>query len=247
MVTQPSRRAHLRRALSDYAWQTYPWRELVVCDEQHAGDADGVLADLAALGRDDVRCVTPSGRLTLGALRNVGWASASGEVTLQLDDDDRYHPDRIAVQAGAWQRAGTLAVFLTEVMHYDPRVQTIGVTNWVQSPPGCFPGSLHCARDAPVCYPEVGEAARNADDSAMVAQLRALDGLHGLTGAPYLYVYTAHGANTMTPAHMAMLAGGLGQSRGLLLRREEALRQDLAPFWLSGVTVQGANDPAFTL
>jgi len=129
MVTQPSRRAHLRRALSDYAWQTYPWRELVVvCDEQHAGDAGGVRADVAALGRDDVRCVTPSGRLTLGALRNVGWASASGDVTLQWDDDDRYHPDRIAAQAGAWQRAGTLAVCLTEVMHYDPRAETVGVT-----------------------------------------------------------------------------------------------------------------------
>ena len=110
--------------------------------QQHAGDADGARADVTALGRDDVRCVTPSGRLTLGALRNVGWAAARN-VTLQWDDDDRYHPDRIAAPPAAWQRAGTLAVCLTEVMHDDPRTKTVGVTSWAQSPLGCFPGSLH--------------------------------------------------------------------------------------------------------
>ena len=31
------------------------------------------------------------------------------------------------------------------------------------------------------------------------------------------------------------------------MRREEALSLGLAPFWLSGVTVQGANGPAFKL
>ena len=104
-----------------------------------------------------------------------------------------------------------------------------------------------CARGAPVRYPEKGEAARTGEDSAIVAQLRALNGLQGLPGAPHLYVYTDHGGNTMTPVHMAMLVEGLSQSRGLVNRRETALRAGLAPFGLDGVLVEGSNGAAFNL
>ncbi len=248
MVTQPARRGFLRRSVADYAAQTYGRRELVVVvDEGEGADTAAVRQELAAWGRDDIRVIVPSGPLTLGALRNVSRGAARGDVTVQWDDDDRHHPDRVRQQVAAWCMAGMAAVCLTEVVLYTPHLDHMMVCNWVATPERCMPATLLCAAAVAIDYPETGPAARRGEDAAVVAQLGGLGGVWGLAGVPHLYLYVRHEGNTVGPAHMGLLTGTLALSCGLLRRREAALRAGLGPFDVGGAVVHGSNGVAFTL
>ena len=68
-------------------------------------------------------------------------------------------------------------------------------------------------------------------------------------GAPHLYVYVSHGANTFGEEHHKILAEKLSVSKGLLKRHEADLRAGLAPFDFAtrDVIAIGRNGEAFTL
>lgn len=248
MVTLPvpGRRAAMLRTIGDYARQTHAARELVVViDGGHGGDPDTAAAAIVALGRTDVRIVRPAGTLSLGALRNIAVGAASGDVVCQWDDDDRHHPDRIAAQLAAMGAAS--ATLLADVMIHRIADCSLRWTNWAATPAGGHPATLLCRRRAMPPYPEAGPKATLGEDLA-VATMLAGSTAH-VAGAPQLYVYVDHGANSSPPAHHAMLARTLSISAGLLRRREAALRAGLAPFAFETgtIAVEGNNGAAFTL
>lgn len=253
MVTLPlpHRLPYLRLGVADYCRQTHPRRELViVLDEE--GDAQtraDIVAHVAALGRDDVRIVDLPGRHTLGALRNRSVEHARGDLVCQWDDDDRYHPERLARQAEVMARERAAGVCLEEVFHYFAATRTLHVLNFRMTAQQVFPGSLMMRREVAPRYPESGAESTRGEDSAALAELRATGHLGVITGLPYLYIYVAHGANTWDDGHQRMLAERLSTSRALLRRREAEWRAGLAAydFGPGEVTVRGYNGVAFAL
>ncbi|MBN0042172.1 glycosyltransferase family 2 protein [Cellulosimicrobium cellulans] len=87
----------LAEALSSVLAQTHPAAELVVVD-----DGSPEPADLLRIVEDAARAVaSPRPRVVrqapagVSAARNAGVAETSGELLAFLDDDDRWHPDRL--------------------------------------------------------------------------------------------------------------------------------------------------------
>lgn len=244
MITRPERAAMMARAADAFARQSWPDRELVVVVDQGPPAARAeALAQLQALGRDDVRVIAPEGAASLGALRNLAVAEARGELVCGWDDDDLHHPDRIAGQVAALDAAGCEAAVLQEAMLYRAEARVLHWTNWAATPAGGLPGTLVCRREAMPAYPEL----TLGEDLAVLEALKRRGAVLAQGGAAHLYVYVTHGANSWPAAHHAMLAETLAISKGLLARREAGLRDGLAPYGLTGVPVAGPNGVAFTL
>jgi glycosyltransferase involved in cell wall biosynthesis len=252
MVTLPSaiRLPYLRRSLASFRGQTYPARELIiVLDGGTAEACTAVRLAVAEFRRDDIRIMEPRGNLTLGALRNMSWRAARGDFICQWDDDDLYHPERIAAQMASLKASGGVSTCLTEVMQFFPASRRLHLTNWRATPAAAMPASLVCRRAADVGYPAEGPEAALGEDLSVLLQLKALGGFHAQAGAPHLYVYVSHGDNTCGTDHHQMIADSLAVSKGLLRRREAELREGLAAFDFGegDVAVVGGNGPAFII
>jgi len=252
MVALPaaSRLERLKRSVADYARQTWANRELViVLNGGEPACAAAIRAHVATLRRDDIRVVEPAGDLPLGALRNISRAEAAGDLICQWDDDDLYHPKRLARQAQALLGVAAEAVCLEQVMQFFPAEGALYCDNFRGGREGCFPGSILAWRAAPITYPEAGEFARLGEDTAIVLEMRERGGLKTLGDQPHLYVYVSHGANSWDEAHHRAVPHWHAQSAALVRRREAQLREGLAPFAFGPgpITVHGRNEPAFTL
>ena len=253
MVTaaRAERLAGMRRAIAGFCQQTHPARELVILLERTADTAaaDAILRHIASLNASRIRVLDPPAGLPLGTLRNLSRQAATGDVFVQWDDDDMYHPRRIEKQLDALRASAARATCLEDVMQYFPDTRTLHCINWRATVTRCHPGTLMCMRDVPIDYPEHGPESRLGEDSVVIAQLRKQGLLDVLAGSPFLYVYVSHGANSWPAGHHRMLADRLAVSSGLLRRRETALRQELGyfDFGPGPVSVHGYNGPAFEL
>ena len=252
LVTLPiaQRSDYFARSVAAYCRQSHANTELVVVLDEGTADARAaIVAHVAALGRPDIRIVEPPGKRCLGALRNISVDHARGDILCQWDDDDLHHPQRIERQLDALLASGSNATHLEDAMQYFPDSRTLYWTNWRATEAKGLPGTLMCRRSAPIRYPETGAGALLGEDTAVSLQLQRQAGFHVLTGAPHLYVYVSHGANTWGDDHHRMLARELAISQSLLRRREAQLREGLAPFDFGPgpVAVQGYNGLAFTL
>jgi glycosyltransferase involved in cell wall biosynthesis len=86
------RRVFIPRAIAQFTRQSYPNRELIVVD-----DGTDPIGDL--LPQDpSIRYVRLPTRVTIGSKRNTACELARGDIVIGWDDDDWYHPDRIARQ-----------------------------------------------------------------------------------------------------------------------------------------------------
>ena len=134
-------------------------------------------------------------------------------------------------------------------MHYFVRDRALYVTNWRAAPAKGHPGTLMRRRAVEVRYPETGPQSQLGEDLAVALQIQQQHRFQTLTGAPYLYVYVNHGANSWSDAHHRMLTDRLGLSKGLLRRQESELRAGLAPFDFGqqDVTIKGPDEDAFIL
>jgi glycosyltransferase involved in cell wall biosynthesis len=252
MVTLPvpRRLASLKRSLAGYCRQTWPNRELVIVLDEGTAEARGAVRDaVAALGRSDIRIVEPAGPLALGALRNVSMREARGDIICLWDDDDLFHPERLALQLTALRASGRPATCLTEVMQYFPAARRLYLTNWGGTPLAVKPAALLALKSALIPYPETGPEARIGEDLVVLSELHGRGGIHGQAGLPHLYVYVSHGLNTCGEDHHQMIADRLAVSQGLLRRREAAVREGLAPFEFGAgeVAVDGRNGPGFVI
>ncbi len=240
----------LKRSLADYCRQTYGDRELIVVIDGGTSDARAAITQwVSGLDRTDIRVVETDGSRSLGALRNLSWDEARGDVLCQWDDDDRYHPERIERQYEALEAADGLSTCLQEVMLFIEASGRLHLTNWAASPPTVMPASLMCHASAPVRYPEEGQEAGLGEDLNVLAQLRGLGRFHAQAGSPHLYVYVSHTTNTCGVDHHRMIANRLSVSKGLVRRREADLRHGLSPFDFGReiVTVEGSNGQVFAL
>lgn len=252
MVTQPrpKRLVGLRKTLQDFARQTYSHREMViVIDAASEAEAAPVLREVAQSGTPMTRAVVAGRRMTLGALRNLSWAEAKGEVICTWDDDDRHHPTRLAEQSSAIRSSGLPACYLQEFLHYFATEHRIFRVNFRPAPDPVAVNTLMCRRQLAIRYPETGPDADRGEDTALFRAIRDHAAFASLADQPWLFVYVNHGTNTCTDEHHRHLVDQMGASKGVLSRHETALRQGLAAFDFGPfpVTVTGRNGDAFVI
>lgn len=97
-----NREALLRRAVDSVLAQTHTALELIVVDD---GSTDGTHRYLDTVRKADSRIRVIRNETSLGAplSRNLAIRDARGEFITGLDDDDYFHPQRIAAFVGEWQ------------------------------------------------------------------------------------------------------------------------------------------------
>ena len=189
--------------MNDFARQTHPQRELLIV---HDGDAAWDQQCRALAQAEQARCGQPitvhpiTTPLPLGELRNRAVALARGPWVCQWDDDDRYHPQRLALQLAAAQRVAADVVFLTSQMHWFIDGGELVLEDWSREPypANVVQGSLLARKAVLPLYP----ALRRGEDTALLAALVAQQvPIARLSGMPWLYAYQYHGHNTWDAAH----------------------------------------------
>ena len=249
MVTMRARLELFKRSVAAYCAQTYDNKELVVVTDGPRDAVRPLAAYVDALVRTDIRFVHEERSRSLGALRNLSCEAASGAYFCQWDDDDIYHPRRLEEQFGALKQQAAACLYLEDTMQFIVASRRLYWLNWRATEARAHPGTLLCARSAMIAYPEEGESAEFNHDLVVCLELQKRSGFATLAKQPYLYVYVTHDLNKYPREHHEMLAEQLAISKGLLMRREQELREGLAPldFGAEDVTVQGSNGPAFML
>ncbi len=248
-TAEPSRRRMFKRSVAAYCAQAHANKELVIVSDGPREAVDEIATHLQSLGRDDVRLVRCDERLSLGALRNRSCDHASGDLFCQWDDDDIYHPQRLEEQYAELVRLQAACLYLEDTLQFITASRRLYWLNWHATEARAHPGTLLCRRSAQPRYPETGDTAERGEDSIVCLELQKTSGFATLGGRPHLYVYVTHDVNKYPRVHHEMLAEQLAISKGLLLRRESALREGLEPldFGPGEVTVQGNNGTAFVL
>jgi glycosyltransferase involved in cell wall biosynthesis len=114
MITS-NRRRLVHRSLACLANQTWSNTELVIID-----DGEENLESLLELYKDNFKIryerINYDPQILLGGLRNLSLELASGEYCIQWDDDEWYHPERIATQMRFLQERDLDAVTLRYVL-----------------------------------------------------------------------------------------------------------------------------------
>ncbi len=95
----------LDESLGSVLAQSRPDWELLAVDD---GSTDGSAARLAGWAARDprIRVLATGGNKGAGAARNCAFERARGRYLAFLDADDQWHPDKLALQIEAMQRAG---------------------------------------------------------------------------------------------------------------------------------------------
>lgn len=176
----PERRKYAEVAIQSYLNQTYKNTELVIINQDKPFyTKNEVLVDKG---------------MSIGKLRNIGLENSSGDLIIQWDDDDYYHPERIKTQVEEYNRRkveGYSAVVLHNIIIHD---LTSGVSvrrraSWRLK---CFPGTiLHEKTD--VVYSDL----RTEEDTDFLCKLK----FFVMNNDPLLYTRMYHGYNACSRSH----------------------------------------------
>ncbi len=228
-ITQPDRLGLASHAIGDFARQTFADRELVVVHDGDAAFGNALRAVAASHANMAIRIELAEPGLSLGALRNFSVRRARGELVCQWDDDDRYHPERLAVQLGALHAHNADFCFLSDQLHWFPNQRELHWDDWSIDP---YPldfvqGTLLGRREAMPLYPEV---ARGEDTDLVLQMMREQRNLVRLRDQGWVYIYVYHGANVVPQTHHAAISQLKRYSGARLVAREGLLRQKLSEY-----------------
>ncbi len=192
MVTA-NRKRLAERAVTCFVNQTYPNRELVIIDD---GKEDYTPLFHGIDPRDVTYVRIPrTSRLVLGTLRNIALEHARGEYLVQWDDDDWYHPERIARQVSCLDQGYDACCLSASLMHLDN--QDFFSLPYIGYLPNGIPGSIMHRRSKTIRYPEY----RRAEDTVYLKQWMKrryikLPEIHA-----GLFIRCFHGTNTWEEDH----------------------------------------------
>ncbi|MFT5610173.1 MAG: hypothetical protein ACI9LU_000665 [Polaribacter sp.] len=183
----------LARAINCFQLQSYPHKELIVISES---DDLATHVFLAGLNNNEIRHhIEPiKPKQSLGDLRNLSIQMAKGQFVCQWDDDDWYHPERLAMQLKSVQQHNKAACVLPRwIIHRreNDKVYCSNIRLWE--------GSMLCRKDF---LPANGvyDNKHKGEDSQIIETLFIEDQL-AIEDFPELYVYCLSGENTWDKSH----------------------------------------------
>lgn len=205
MVTLPSRLKMAQLAIADFCRQSHPDRDLLIVHDGNNAFDDLLSRWVAhAPERTETAAKITVHQLaaghTLGSLRNQAVSLAQGDLVCQWDDDDRYHPLRIALQLEALQKANADFCFLSDQLHGFAQERTLVWDDWNSEayPLNFVQGTLLGKREKMPAYPEVP---RGEDTGLCLAILAAGHAITRLRHCGWCYIYTFHGNNVWNAHH----------------------------------------------
>ncbi|NYE18728.1 glycosyltransferase family 2 protein [Microbacterium immunditiarum] len=200
---------HLGEALDSVAAQTHPAVELIVVDDGSA-DPDAVAAIVSRASNARLLRQPPTG---VSAARNRGAGEARGELLTFLDDDDRWHPERLARHAAvhvddpdavaSYCGIQTIDATGERVLAPADQVAVASTADIARRRTGILLGNLVMRRDR---FAEVGgfdEGLRLAEDYDLILRLAQLGRFAFVPGA--LVDYRSYGENS-TIRHRELVA-----------------------------------------
>lgn len=192
MVTA-NRKRLVRRSLLSYQKQTYPNKEIVIVDD---GKED--LSDvLQSLTKDEVKYnkIPKRPDNVLGHLRNLTLEMASGDILVQWDDDDWYHPERLQVQAEVLSGEAEMCCLSGALFHLDTKMffNHPFVSRFRKG----VPGSIMHRKNPFIRYPGIplGE-----DDIYLKAWKKRANVMLGAAHS-FLFIRSYHGKNSWEKGH----------------------------------------------
>jgi glycosyltransferase involved in cell wall biosynthesis len=206
MVTS-DRLSMAKRSIQCFVDQTYPRLELVVVCAGNQVYREALERHIEREGVENVRVIGADRGTSLGALRNLSFDAARGEVVCQWDDDDCHHPDRVLRQIEHMTQQGASACFLTDNLHL---LAPDGQMFWIDWTRGTsrreqwfrlLPGTVTMVKDDRFRYLETGLHARLGEDLDLAERLCRQTSVATLANMGWLYLYTFHGRNTWTKEH----------------------------------------------
>lgn len=218
----------LTEAVGSVRRQTVPVAEIVLVDDGSPGSA---LAELAeGLGLKYVR-QPPSG---VAAARNRGVGASTGSLLIFLDDDDIFHPERVAAQCEAMLANPNAVACYSGLWYLDGHGQRFGEP--LRAPTGSatqmlsgevdFPvfGTMMIRRDALIAVGGFHPAFRQAEDAELIFRLLQMGEFVGIDRE--LFGYRRYDMN-VTTSHLAARTGGIRaitlQQWGAEARGDQAL------------------------
>lgn len=229
MVTQPGRTSSALAAMADFAAQTHRDRELVVVHDADAAFDETLRAAAARHVDAAIRIVRTRPNQTLGELRNQSLSEARGEFICQWDDDDRYHPERLAIQWQALRDARADFSFLQQQMHFFADTGEMFLVDWDGEayPMNFIQGSMMARRSR---VPEYPSLPRGEDTPVVREILRRGHAIARIADSAWTYVYTCHTANAWSVAHHRAIARSKAVGQARLLQLRAALEARLGAF-----------------
>jgi glycosyltransferase involved in cell wall biosynthesis len=239
MVTR-ARLERAKRGIDCFASQTYPHRELLIVSDG-LDELEPLRAYVEHRHLENVRVISvPRDSRSLGALRNISLAEASGEYVCQWDDDDLYHPQRLAIQAERMLASGCDASFLSDQLQLVERTRSLHWCDWSRLKAArcpaqvAIPNTVMCKRNERCRYIERGGRSRLGEDSSFARAIRASYPTVLLQGLGYLYVYVTHGSNAWHEAHHLRIVRFAGLGREELCNRRNLIETALQSYPLDG-------------
>lgn len=177
----------LDRAISQFYAQSFRDKELIILyqgskEENFSPKIQDRIFHSEGTG---LKAIPMESDVTLGALRNAAIRYAQGEYVAQWDDDDWYHPDRLAWQLSCIGGSQKPICMLSSVFLYDSENdQAFRTIDKV------FPASIMALKSALKPYP----AMKRSEDSRM---LREVEKDTVKLPIAELYIHNYHGENAM--------------------------------------------------
>lgn len=230
-VTQPGRLEELAHSVRCFARQTHPERELVVVHDGGQAFDREVRDLLEPFATERIHLQQAASGTSLGALRNLSVEHARGELVCQWDDDDLYHPGRLAAQRDRLVETGAEFCFLTDQLHWFRNTEEFFWDDWNVEPwpMNLIQGTLLGRRALMPAYPDF---TRGEDTPVLQDLFRRGAKLTGLAGRGYLYIYTYSGKNAWDLAHHGAISRWKRLRRGQLEARRDSLIRHLNDYEL---------------
>lgn len=198
----------LKKSILCYLDQTYPSRELVIVSQAKDEQNDVIDSYLKTLDRRDIKFLRASPALSLGAMRNLSIEVATSRIVCQWDDDDLYHPLRLATQYHALLGRDVVASLYTEHLKYYRQSGELYWVDWSQEKSEdrkYLPGTVmfnkkQFEKVGNILYPEKGNQSGREEDWNVLQQFIKAGKIAPIkNGNHYVYVY--HGSNTYDLNH----------------------------------------------
>ena len=231
MVTQDGREQTCAESIAGFSRQSCPDKELVIVhDGTNRFHSD--ISNIVDRYRDcEIRMYQQRPGLSLGVLRNISIQHARHPLVCQWDDDDYYHPERLARQLACLRESGSDFCFLTDQLHLFTQQRYLFWDDWsVENYPGnLIQGTIFGKKALIGEYPDV----RIGEDTEITFRLiNAGYKIAQLAEFGWLYIYTYNGDNAWDLEHHKAISQWKRLKHDRLKAKLDLLERELPRFEL---------------